>query len=62
MNSRVAKGLGITTDIMNMLGKLSFGQHYFKMGLLLRESMFLNGILTNVECWYGLTDSEIGTA
>ena len=51
VNSRVAKGLGIITDIMNMLGKLSFGQHYFKMGLLLRESMFLNGILTNVECW-----------
>ena len=60
VNSRVAKGFGIITDIMNMLGKLSFGQHYFKMGLLLRESMFLNGILTNVECWYGLTDSEIG--
>ena len=59
IDNRVAKGLGIFTDIMNILGKVSLGQHYFKIGLLLRESMFLNGILTNAEIWYGITKSEI---
>ena len=38
---------------------LSFGSQYFKIALLLRESMLLNGILTNCESWYGLTDTEI---
>ena len=44
---------------MNILGKVSLGKHYFQMGLLLRESMFLNGILTNAEVWYGITKEEI---
>ena len=59
VKSRVGKGLGIVTDIMNILGKVSLGKHYFKIGLLLRESMFLNGILTNAEVWYGITKAEI---
>ena len=38
---------------------VSFGAHFFKIALLLRESLLLNGILTNSECWYGITDAEI---
>ena len=37
----------------------NFGSHYFKIALLLRESLLLNGILTNCESWYGLTDKEV---
>ena len=59
VNNRVAKGLGIINDIMNILEKVSHGQHYFKMALHLRESLFLNGILTNAEIWYGLSKSEM---
>ena len=32
---------------------------YFEIALSLREAMFINGILTNVEIWYGLTKTEI---
>ena len=59
ISSRIGKGLGIITEIMNMLGNVSFGPHYFKMGLVLRESLFLNSILTNSEIWYGLSDTEL---
>ena len=59
IDNRVAKGLGIITDIMNILEKVSLGQHYFRIGLLLRESLFLNGILTNAEIWYGITKAEM---
>ena len=38
---------------------MSFGAHFFKIALLLRESLFLSSILTNSESWYGLTKSEI---
>ena len=57
--SRVSKGIGILAKIKNILESVSFGPQYFKIALLLRESMLLNGILTNCESWYGLTDTEI---
>ena len=44
---------------MNLLESISFGQHYIEIALLLRESMFINGILNNVEVWYGLSKAEI---
>ena len=56
---RVSKGLGIITEIKSMLEKVTLGHHYFKTALLLRESKFLNGTLTNTEVWYGLKESEI---
>ena len=44
---------------MNILEKVTLGKHYFTTAVLLRESLFLNGILTNSEIWYGLTRKEI---
>ena len=44
---------------MNILEKVTLGKHYFTTAVLLRESLFLNGILTNSEIWYGLTKNEI---
>ena len=56
---RISKGLGIISEIMNILEKVTLGEFYFPTALLLRESMFLNGILTNAEIWYGLSNAEI---
>ena len=49
----------IGKKIMNLLEVVSFGQYFMEIALLLRETMFLNGILNNSEAWYGLTNSEI---
>ena len=38
---------------------MMFLQLCFKIAILLRESMLPNGILTNCESWYGLTDTEV---
>jgi hypothetical protein len=38
----------------------SFGEHYFEMAVTLRESMLVNGILTNCDVWYWLTDTDVG--
>ena len=59
IESRVAKGLGIVSNIMDMLKTVSFGVHYFEMAATYRESMLVNGILTNCESWYGLTQTEV---
>ena len=44
---------------MNILDLVSFGHHHLEIGLLLRESVFINSILNNVEVWYGMTGAEI---
>ena len=59
IQARVAKGNGILSNIRKYLETISFGAHYYKIALLLRESLLLNGILTNSECWYGLSEAEI---
>ena len=38
---------------------MSFGAHYFKIAMLLRESLLLNGIITNCSSWYGLTETDL---
>ena len=38
---------------------VSLGEHHIEIALLFRESKFLNGILTNAEIWYSLSDNEI---
>ena len=59
IKARVSKGNGILSQIRDYLETVSFGKHYFKTALLLRESLLLNGILTNCSSWYGLTETDL---
>ena len=59
IDNRISKGIGIINNIFNLLENIVFGNHYFEIALLLRESMLVNGILTNAEVWYNLNKSEI---
>ena len=54
IQNRVSKGMGIVTEIMDILNTVSFGSKYFEIAIILREAKLINGILTNVEVWYGL--------
>ena len=56
---RVSIGNGIVAKIKSILENMYLGEHYFKIAFLLRESLFLNGILYSAEAWYGVKDSEI---
>ena len=47
IKARISKGNGILAKIRDYLETVSFGAHYFKIALLLRESLLLNDILTN---------------
>ena len=44
IKKRLGKGMGIISEIMNILEKVTLGEFYFSTAILLRESMFLNGI------------------
>ena len=59
IKKRISKGLGIISQIVNLLSYISLGEFYIEIVILLRESLFINGILTNAEIWYNLTKDEI---
>ena len=57
--SRRSKGVGIVDQIFKILEGTIFGPYIFEVGLILRQSMFLNSVLVNSESWYGVKDSEM---
>ena len=59
IQNRVSKGIGLIAQIMNILETISFGKRFFQISFSLREAIFLNGILTNVEVWYSPKKSVI---
>ena len=59
VDARVSKAMGIIAHIMDILKQVVFGHHYFKVALVLRDAMLVNGVLTNAEVWLGLTQSDI---
>ena len=61
IQSRKLKGIGIISQIMSLLNSVSLGRFYVQIGLILRESMFVNGILTACESWPKLTERNIKT-
>ena len=42
-----------------MIENISLGKHFFKIAILLRDTLFLSSILTNSEVWYNITAGEI---
>jgi hypothetical protein len=61
VEERRNKAIGITVQIMTLLEEVCLGHHYFETAVLLRESLFINGILFNIEVCYGLTKEEVNT-
>ena len=51
IKSRELKAVGIISQITSILKNVTLGIFYFQTALILRDSMLLNGILTNSECW-----------
>ena len=44
---------------MGILQEISFGKHYFEIASVLRNSLFINGILWNIETWYDIKENDI---
>ena len=53
------KGMGIVNSIKSILKEISFGQHYFEIGMMLRTSMLVNGMLYNIESMNNLSTLQI---
>ena len=59
IKARAAKAIGIRTQIMSFLKGISLGHFFFQIAFTLRESLFINGILTNVETFSPLKQREL---
>ena len=59
IDNRKKRGQGAIIEIQAILDEIPFGNHKIEVGLKLRESMFLNGILFNSEAWHGLTSANV---
>ena len=55
---RRAKGFTIAGDIIAILDEVPLGTHRVEAGLVMRNGMLLNGILTNSEVWIGLSEQN----
>ena len=54
IKARVTKGMGIVNDIFCILENIAFGQHYFKVALMLRESLLVSAVLYYCCIWYNV--------
>ena len=59
VHNRTKKGTGLICQIIKILHTISFGSHTVEISLLLRNAIFINGMLTNAEVWFDLKKSEI---
>ena len=59
MEKTINKGIGITSTIMAMLKEISFGHHYLDIATTLRDSIFVNGFLWNLETWYDIKEQDL---
>ena len=59
IKASVAKGKGIVSRILSILEGIPFGQFYFEVALILRNSLLVSSMLCNSETWYNITKAEL---
>ena len=59
IENRIAKGWAYVSEIGAILSEFPFGSKKIQVGLMLREAMFLNGVLHSSEAWHGLKSTQI---
>ena len=56
---RCDKGMGLINQIISILKEISFGIYHFEIGMVLRTSMLINGILFSTEALCNLSTKHI---
>ena len=59
IENRIAKAWSYVSEIGAILTEFPFGNKKIQVGLMLREAMFLNGVLHSSEAWHGITTTQI---
>ena len=56
---RCQKALGITTQISSMLSSVCLGNFHFDIAMVLRDSLFVNSVMSNYEIWHNVKMKHI---
>jgi hypothetical protein len=59
IEDRICRGNGIVSEVLSILKEIPLGKHKAQVGVILREAMFVNGILFNSEAWHGVRKQHI---
>ena len=59
ITERYNKGLGVANQVFSILKEVHFGNYYFEMAVLFRDSMLVNSILCSVEALYGVKKAHV---
>ena len=59
VKARVAKGTGIISRILTILEGVPCGKFYYKIAMILRESLLVSSIIHNSEAWHNVTNREM---
>ena len=59
MMARKNRGTGIITQIMTKLNDIFFGNYYFQVAFIWRNTYLISSLLTNSEAWYSLNQSDV---
>ena len=57
--ARKNKGLGVITQITQILDTVLFGKYFFEVAMILRSSLLLSSLLLNSEAWVNLSEKDI---
>ena len=57
--ARKNKGLGVITQITQILDTVLFGKYFFEVAMVLRSSLLLSSLLLNSEAWVNLSEKDI---
>ena len=59
IDDRLVKAWSYVSEISAIINEFPFGNKRIQVGLMLREAMFLNGVLYSSEAWHGVTEAHI---
>ena len=59
VKARVAKGKGIANRIISIIDGIPFGDFYFEVAMILRNSLLVTSMLSNSEAWYNVSKAEL---
>ena len=59
IKARNIKGISIVNTITSLLKEISFGKYHFEMGLVLRNSFLINGIMFKLEALNNLKKKHL---
>ena len=59
IEDRIVKAWSYVSEISAIINEFPFGNKSIEVGLMLREAMFLNGVLYSSEAWHGVTEAQV---